>query len=601
MLDATAHLEWQRHTRPEEGLAFTWEQVPAAVQYVLLAGLSREPVPPIGAILRGASPNFTYAEIPYQYFGAVDVGTPAGEEHQYSLVAKLDGDQIVPVSNVQYMAGFEAPQDRDYYAVEPQLPSVPRPAALSGAVETPVSPVTPPPPIVVEVAPRATDAASAVAEQSPVLAPDRNATVMEASPAQPLERTVADVAAPAPAIAPVSLATPVPAGAPEDNRQESPPSSQDAAAPGPVAEFAPVVIGPLRSDNGSKQEPGMDTAASPALPLPATAIVTGEASPEVGAQAPVAAESPAASRPAGESGVSPPEITAPGPLTQIGQALAAGRVAVQPDGQQSEAEGAAPALETQATPSPLREVREGDAARDASSPTDPALAALLDEAELWLRPPWVDDAQAAQLLDQAAALAPADPRLRELQERLRAAQQDGGANVDHLLQQARQRLEAREYWQAVDVYEQILSRQPDHQEAQQGLARARALGRWAAQMAAAGGDAERLRRIGNDYAKLAPDLASRAYAAAFAAQPAIVSLNGWLLALARSNQMDDLVATARQSVLQLRQCGRVRDDPAQESALDVLQRQVEIGEVTGIGEAISQVTQALVISASQQP
>src|SRR2546430_2192263 len=44
----------------------------------------------------------------------------------------------------------------------------------------------------------------------------------------------------------------------------------------------------------------------------------------------------------------------------------------------------------------------------------PALARLLDEAELYLLPRWADAAMAVRLLDQAAAIAPNDPRLLDL-------------------------------------------------------------------------------------------------------------------------------------------------------------------------------------------
>ena len=156
---------------------------------------------------------------------------------------------------------------------------------------------------------------------------------------------------------------------------------------------------------------------------------------------------------------------------------------------------AAPAVEE--TPVPEPEPAPSEPA-PSPMPLDPQTAAsvvaLLDEADLYLLPSWLDYAEASRLVAQAAAIAPADPRVRDLQRQIAEAQggADGG-DVDALLQEARRALDGGDHWRAVDLYEQVLARHSENDDARQGLERARLYGRWAAQRAAAEGDATQLR------------------------------------------------------------------------------------------------------------
>ena len=158
---------------------------------------------------------------------------------------------------------------------------------------------------------------------------------------------------------------------------------------------------------------------------------------------------------------------------------------------------AAPAVEETRAPEPEPAPSES---APAAMPLDPrtaaSVAALLDEADLYLLPSWLDYAEASRLVAQAAAIAPGDPRVRDLQQQIAEAQggADGG-DVDALLQEARRSLDGGDHWRAVDLYEQVLARHPENDDARQGLERARLYGRWAAQRAAAEGDAARLRAL----------------------------------------------------------------------------------------------------------
>jgi len=211
-------------------------------------------------------------------------------------------------------------------------------------------------------------------------------------------------------------------------------------------------------------------------------------------------------------------------------------------------------------------------------PLDPqtaaSVAALLDEADLYLLPSWLDYAEASRLVAQAAAIAPADPRVRDLQRHIAEAQggADGG-DVDALLQEARRSLDGGDHWRAVDLYEQVLARHSENDDARQGLERARLYGRWAAQRAAAEGDAARLRALGDVFAS-APELAAQAYADAFDVEPSVAALHGWLLALARDDAPGGgkgrVAEVARQGVGTLRRDNRIVTGEAQERALDAL-------------------------------
>ena len=206
--------------------------------------------------------------------------------------------------------------------------------------------------------------------------------------------------------------------------------------------------------------------------------------------------------------------------------------------------------------------------------TAASVVALLDEADLYLLPSWLDYAEASRLVAQAAAIAPADPRVRDLQQHIAEAQggADGG-DVDALLQEARRSLDGGDHWRAVDLYEQVLARHSENDDARQGLERARLYGRWAAQRAAAEGDAARLRALGDVFAS-APELAAQAYADAFDVEPSVAALHGWLLALARDDAPGGgkgrVAEVARQGVGTLRRDNRIVTGEAQERALDAL-------------------------------
>ena len=170
-----------------------------------------------------------------------------------------------------------------------------------------------------------------------------------------------------------------------------------------------------------------------------------------------------------------------------------------------------------------------------AAPLTPELAALLDEAELYLAPSWADYGEAGRLVAQVAAIVPADPRVLDLQSRLRGPE-TGAEDFTELLAKAQALLERQEYWPAVDLFEEVLAKQPEHVIAHEGAARGRLLARWFTQLAGAGSDPGRLVALGDSYAFDAPDLASAAYAASFASSPAVETLGRWLSALANCGE-----------------------------------------------------------------
>jgi hypothetical protein len=218
------------------------------------------------------------------------------------------------------------------------------------------------------------------------------------------------------------------------------------------------------------------------------------------------------------------------------------------------------------------------AASPSTGPLPAALVALLEEAELYLLPQWADYAEVARLLDRVEQEAPNHVRILELRERLRDAQQGGGAqDVTPLLREAEECLARHDFWEAVDLYEQALAKQPENADARSGVERARMLARWSAQWTGATGDAARLQTLGDEYAALAPDLAHQAYTAAFAATPTVEALHGLLVSLVRGNRGAAVVATARDGVVALRIAGRLAADGEQDSALETLARCGEPG------------------------
>jgi hypothetical protein len=218
------------------------------------------------------------------------------------------------------------------------------------------------------------------------------------------------------------------------------------------------------------------------------------------------------------------------------------------------------------------------AAPPSTAPLPAALVALLEEAELYLLPQWADYVEVARLLDRVEQEAPNHVRVLELRERLRDAQQGGEAqDVTPLLRDAEECLARHDFWEAVDLYEQALAKQPENGDARSGVERARMLARWSAQWTGATGDAARLQTLGDEYAALAPDLAHQAYAAAFAVAPTVAALHGLLVSLLRTNRGVAVAATARDGVITLRAAGHLASDSEQDSTLETLERCGEPG------------------------
>lgn len=197
--------------------------------------------------------------------------------------------------------------------------------------------------------------------------------------------------------------------------------------------------------------------------------------------------------------------------------------------------------------------------------------------------------------------------MRALRTQIDAAQGpagDGDGDSDGvaaLLEDARRSLDGQDYWRAVDLYEQALTRHADNAEARAGAARARLLARFSAQLGSAGSDPARLQAVGDLFAGEAPDLAGRAYSAAFAGRPTIVALRGLLLALVQSGQRAAVAGEARAGVRALRASGRVADEGATDAALDALSRQADgTTGIAGAAEAVEQLVHALVASARHE-
>lgn len=258
-------------------------------------------------------------------------------------------------------------------------------------------------------------------------------------------------------------------------------------------------------------------------------------------------------------------------------------------GDVSEAESPARA----ATPPPTEN-------EEPAAPSSPEIAAMLDEAELYLLPQWADYAEVARILDRVAAQAPREPHLLALRGRLEAAQR-GGPNIDGLLGEAQQRLDAGDHWGAVDLYEQALSQQPGDERAGRGLERARLLARWTARLAGAGNDAPRLQQLGAEYAENAPELAAQAFAEAFSVEATILSLRGWLLALAATENWTEIGAVARRGLAELREYDRVSDSPAPQAALGAIEGAASARSRQDTEAAIAAFAQALVTNAQRPP
>jgi hypothetical protein len=125
MSTGSVTLQWQAHRRPQEGLALFWAPVTGVLRYACLIGYADLAAPTLDAVMRGNAPGFTLLGIPPQYSGAVDVGSPVGEERQYSLVAYC-ASGILQAVDFQVSPARGAPRDREYHSMMPQ--SLSRPA-----------------------------------------------------------------------------------------------------------------------------------------------------------------------------------------------------------------------------------------------------------------------------------------------------------------------------------------------------------------------------------------------------------------------------------------------------------------------------------------
>ena len=140
-------------------------------------------------------------------------------------------------------------------------------------------------------------------------------------------------------------------------------------------------------------------------------------------------------------------------------------------------------------------------------------------------------------------------------------------------------LDRQEYWPAVDLFEEVLAKQPDHAAAREGAGRGRLLARWSTRLTGAGSDPARLRALGDSYALDAPDLAGAAYAASFAALPAVETLDRWLHALADAGDKEALVDAARSGMQVLRPADTPARHAAQGAALAALENAGAAGTV----------------------
>jgi hypothetical protein len=295
---------------------------------------------------------------------------------------------------------------------------------------------------------------------------------------------------------------------------------------------------------------------------------------------------------AGDLGVAEP---AAGAATADEQTGAPARPEMQPPAGIQPAAEAVGDLRATEPPASLATPAPAGNAASAAAPS-PEIAAMLDEAELYLLPQWADYAEVARILDRVAALAPREPRLLALRGQLEAAQR-GGPNIDGLLREAQQRLDAGDHWGAVDLYEQALSQKPGDERAGRGLERARLLARWTARLAGAANDAPRLQQLGAEYAENAPELAARAFAEAFAVEATILSLRGWLMALAASEGWTEIGRIARQGLAELRQHERVSAGPAPDATVEAIESAASARSRQDAEAAIAAFAQALVANA----
>ncbi len=604
----------QRHARAEEGLALAWQAVPGAMRYGLIIGLPDVPLPPLDVVMKGALRSFTIMGIPVRFTGAVDVGSPVGEDRQYSLIAYRGDGTIVPVPGVGYYPARQAPRDRDYHLLQP-----PALAAEPQPVPAPPQPAPEPmsdpdaaldefgDPLPVVAAPDAASVAPIDPSDGPTGVPTGSIPAQDAAPVErrPQVEFAAATAGPAQDAGLLDSAEEAPSTpAPSVTAEPAPASPATADA----ADAADGMLGPPRTASKTAS-PAEDT------PLFATAVSADDTMRQPAAEptgtVPATVErqdggtgwSDAASgrQTADELETAPAPTVAPAVTEPATSEDQAGRVDEDRIGRESKDRGVG-AGEDQAA----GEIRDDGVRVERPAGNAPAraheLAALLDEAELHLRWSGGDEREVARLLDQAGALAPTHSRLRELRDRLRRRQKEGARDAappsaERLLAEARRSLDTGDYWLAVDLYAQVLAVQEHNDEARQGAERARTLALWTALMAGARRDAKRLRRIGDEFVR-APDLALQSFEASFSLRPTVAALQGWLLGLARDGQWDNAAEAARQGVGTLRACGRVEGSatPAQERALARIQSEARAGapgSLSAVADAVADLAAAL--------
>jgi len=136
---SNVQVETQRQTRQAEGLALTWSPVSGVIRYGFIVGFPDLPVPSVDVIMKGATRDFVIMGVPAKYSGAVDLGSPVGEERQYGLIAYRGDGSIVSVPGVQFVGARSAPRDREYHSLlppelvrsQPVAPAPPPPAAMA--------------------------------------------------------------------------------------------------------------------------------------------------------------------------------------------------------------------------------------------------------------------------------------------------------------------------------------------------------------------------------------------------------------------------------------------------------------------------------------
>jgi hypothetical protein len=651
----------QRQVREQAGLALIWQPVAGAVRYGFIVGIADAPVPSLDAIMRREIREFALLGIPPRFTGAIDVGSPVGEERQYGLVAYRGDGSLVAVPNLEFFPARSAPRDRDYYLVSP--PALerltrqvdrprqdPAPLAPLAGVEQPdahAAPDTEPSwPATWLSTPGAVHGADQAAPQT-VDQWDEGTPDLEPHPIPDLQSPSADRDSwedqQAPAHEPY-------AGDAESVSDMSGSVDRDTAGEDATPSAAPTFAAAPSIAESPREEPPPSAASMAPIPyLPEDSVVPGVPEGEeetlfqtvLPAQQDVAPEeeqdwapeqdqadthslSPAGVQPAHRTEAEPEGYAAAEDELPAGYQLALpllGEISTAPTADLPRTamgeEATAPAndppfgvpapaprgveIDHQPGPTSTPESTGFNATPANTAPlaAPDSVAALLDEAERCLLPPHADHAEAARLLEQAALFAPADPRLAALRRRPQDAERDDKEDMSGVLLEAERSMGAGDYWGAVDNYEQACARQPDNRQLQERLARARILARWSARLAGAGSDPLRLRQLGDEYATIAPDLAVQAYAAAFTRQPTIEVLRAWLLALVRDNRLAALGPAARDAVQTLRQAGAIRADDAQDAALDALDR-ADI-EGSGVEDALSDLVDVLGAASLDSP